>query len=85
MPEQLHDCMPLLNSSIEECEKYSNSKTTWLNSCQVQKDYAPKTSSPVRIKKSLVPGYATIAKLLNVVKRTCKGTEFCMLLLSRKK
>jgi len=34
---------------------------------------------------NLVPRYATIARDLNVAKRTCKGTELCMALLARKK
>jgi len=32
----------------------------------------------------LVPRYATIARHLNVVKRRCKGTEFCTTLWARK-
>ena len=56
----------------------------------VQKDSATKTSSQVRArkKKSVQVSYhvyATIARDVNVVKRTCKGTELCMVLLARKK
>jgi len=56
----------------------------------VQKDSATKTSPQVRTrkKKSVQVSYhvyATIARDVNVVKRTCKGTELCMVLLARKK
>jgi len=49
---KLH-CMPPPppNSSIEECEKYRYSKTTFPDLCHVQKDYATKVSSQVRITK----------------------------------
>jgi len=38
-------------SSIEECEKYRLSKTTYPDRCHVHKGYTTKTSSQVRIKK----------------------------------
>ena len=33
---------------------------------------------------SLVPHYATTARVVNVVKNTCKWIEFCMALLTKK-
>jgi len=83
-------CAPLRNCSIEECGKHKHSKTTCPGLCHVQTDYATKTSPHVRIKKrkscsSLKPRDATLARYLNVVKRTCKDTELCMALMTRKK
>ena len=81
---------PLPNYSIQECEKYTHGKSSWLDSCHMQMDCATNTSSQVRIKKknicpSLVTRYTTTARHLNVMKRMCKGTKFCMALLARKK
>jgi len=76
----------LPNSSTEECEKYRHRKTLPRSLHKVQKDFATKTLTRVRKNcTDLVPRYAAIARQLNVVKRTCRGTEFCMALLARKK
>ena len=48
--EYLNVC-PLRISSIEECEKYRQSKTTSPDLFYMQKDYATKISPQVRIKK----------------------------------
>jgi len=42
---------PLTKFYYWECEKYRHRKTTCLDLCHVQKDYATETSPEVRIKK----------------------------------
>jgi len=55
---------PLLNSSIEESEKYRLSKTTCSELCHVQNDYATKTSSENYEEKKLCKSRTTLRNRL---------------------
>jgi len=78
--ENLIVCPPP-NSSIGECKKYWRSESTFPDLCHAQKDCATKTSLQVQIKKRKKL-YKSRAMLRNnnngleLVKRTCKVTEF---------
>jgi len=77
--------MPLYQILVLKNVRKRQSKITCPDFCRVQKDYATKTSLQVRIKKrkKMYESRTTLCnnsqalRQFNVIKRTCKGTEFC--------
>jgi len=77
---------PLPNSSIEECEKWRHSKLPSQTFASRHINFA---SCENKEEKKNFPGLVTRCETnsrhLNVVKRTCKGTKFCMTILASRK